>query len=154
LQVLNNPYVAMAKADAAKHTHAYIEDSSSFSASGNGDLPRSVPPSRASSTTGLLSRPQSRFASIQPSSAASSMRITSTFSEELLDPSLRSASHQPNDILGSQPTGPEDSDTSSSDESSADDEDVDDGDDDDNECGGPEFGWAEVGERHSAHPGE
>jgi hypothetical protein len=82
------------------------------------------------------------------------MRITSTFSEELLDPSLRSASHQPNDILGSQPTGPEDSDTSSSDESSADDEDVDDGDDDDNECGGPEFGWAEVGERHSAHPGE
>jgi len=79
------------------------------------------------------------------------MRITSTFSEELLDPSLRSVSHQPNDILGSQPTGPEDSDTSSSDESSADDEDVD---DDDNECSGPEFGWAEVGERHSAHPGE
>jgi hypothetical protein len=140
LQALNNPYVAMAKRNFAKSTHTDAEGFST--AAGNKNLPRSASPSQYSFTTGLLSHPSSRSTSIQPSAAASRTRVVSTFSEELLDPSLLPTG-QPGE---SKLTEPEDVDTSSSDESHASDEDVD-GDEE-------EFGWAEVGERRDAHPGE
>ncbi|KAG1836787.1 hypothetical protein DFJ58DRAFT_846771 [Suillus subalutaceus] len=81
----------------------------------------------------------------------SSARVVSTFSEEHLDPSLRTASYEHRTNISSQHPNSKDSDNSSSDESRASGKDSDDSADIDN-SGEREFGWAEVGRRHSVHP--
>ncbi|KAG0693457.1 hypothetical protein DFH29DRAFT_1007278 [Suillus ampliporus] len=127
LQVLNNPYIAIARSAAERHARAAPP------VLGNEDVLQSVPHSQSHS--------MSTSTSIQPLSVTTSMHNF----EELLEPSLRSVSHQPGDNIRSQGTESRDSDTSSADES----------DESNGDANGEpeELSWAEVGERHGAHPG-
>lgn len=140
LQALNNPYVAMAKKDAQNRTCNTVQSlaggrQSSFSGLANGDLQHSVPPSA----------PLSRH--------LSAARVVPTFSEERLDPSLRTVGYEPKTNLSLQQSDSDDLDTSDSGESNVGGEDDDDPADSD-DAGEREFGWAEVGKRHRAHPGK
>ncbi|KAG1842821.1 hypothetical protein C8R48DRAFT_780933 [Suillus tomentosus] len=142
LQAINNPYTTTTKKDAQNRARSAAQSltgghQSSSSGPSNGDLLRSVS-ALPVATLGLPSRP------------LSSARVLPTFSEEHLDPSLRTVSYERRANISLQHPDSEDSDTSSSDESSG--EDSDDPADIDN-AGEREFGWAEVGGRHSAHPG-
>ncbi|KAG0705571.1 hypothetical protein DFH29DRAFT_872920 [Suillus ampliporus] len=127
LQVLNNPYIAMARSAAERHACATPP------VLGNEDVLQSAPPSQSHS--------MSTSTSIQPSSVAMSMHNF----EELLEPSLQSVSHQPGDNVRSQGMESRDSDTLSADESDESNGDA--------NGGSKEFSWAEVGKHHGAHPG-
>ncbi|KAG1792927.1 uncharacterized protein HD556DRAFT_1444006 [Suillus plorans] len=142
LQAINNPYMTMTKKDAENHARSAAQSLTGghqSSSSGPSNLLRSVS-ALPVATLGLPSRP------------LSSARVLLTFSEEHLDPSLRTVSYEHRTNISLQHPNSEDSNTSSSDESSASGEDSDDPANIDN-AGEREFGWAEVGGRHSAHPG-
>jgi len=146
LQALNNPYAAMAKASVGERACAALPILNSK------EVPQATPPP-SRSTPSLLSHSSSRSTSIQPLSATAS---TYTFSEDLLDPSLRSVGYQPDDNVAlRREIEPEELDTSNPSAYGSDESDGNADDNDTNTDGdAEEFGWAEVGKHHDAHPGK